>query len=649
MTSDPTMTITGARQRQERFTVLQKWVSRALAGNLSCLIVPGPEVALSHGLDVTAAGMRITATPRDASVLLIIGELSEKMNEAVAVLYAQMPRPRAIVNLGGQTPSTLPDPDFSAGVSQAGLIDAVDWLKRALAKGAFSDSPEDFDAPVLHARIEYVCPMHPEVVQNEPGSCPKCGMDLVAREAGEPAPEHDHGHDHREHRHHEHEHQHHEHEHQHHDHAQQHEHHEHEHHHGHCHDHHDSHEHDHEQHEGHQHSHENHHDHGHKHQHDESDGDAEEKGSGHDHSGHHHSGHGHDSHEHGGHDHVGHGHSGHDHGGHDHGGHDHGGHDHGASGFMSMIEVTKDLPRSADGLAMDWMEVPFGPVFPGLPGGLKLTLTLDGDGVTEGQATSLVGMINESEEGKEIDAETFIERLASAMPLASVSYRLLACLAIERAAGLENDSATDQARAVALECERIASHLGWLAQTGRQLGFAWLTDRAATLQLEIRRASGKRLVELTPALQALAARLGRTPLLKSRLKGIGVLPSGTGGLSGPVARAADDAGDAWARLWQRLDEIITSLDYIKATGEPGLPVLRNIGRGSGTGEATVETPRGEAQLSLILEHGQVKSYRLDTACSHHIGLVAKLVEGRELGDALVAVGSLDLSPWEVIS
>lgn len=94
MTSDPTMSITGARQRQERFTVLQKWVSRALAGNLSCLIVPGPEVALSHGLDVTAAGMRITATPRDASVLLIIGELSEKMNEAVAVLYAQMPRPR---------------------------------------------------------------------------------------------------------------------------------------------------------------------------------------------------------------------------------------------------------------------------------------------------------------------------------------------------------------------------------------------------------------------------------------------------------------------------------------------------------------------------------------------------------------------------
>ena len=592
MTSDPEMTITGPRQRQARFAILQRWISRAIARNLSCLIVPGPEVALARGLDVIAAGMRITATPRDAGVLLIVGELSERMSEAVAVLYAQMPRPRAIVVLGGQTPSTLPNADFSAGLSQTELIDAVGLLRRTLAEGAaFSGSSEDFDASVLPARIEYVCPMHPEVVEDEPGSCPKCGMDLVAHEAGESAPEHGHDHDH-EHRHNEH---HHDHEHEHDD--------EHEHHHDHDHDH--------------QHQH-------HHHQHD-----------GQDHDDAHQQGHEHEHH--------------HDHGGHDHSGHDHGGHDHGASGFMSMIEVTKDLPRSADGLAMDWLEVPFGPVFSGLPGGLKLTLTLDGDGVTEGQAISLVGMVNEVEEGKEVDAETFIERLASAMPLASVSYRLLACQAIERAAGLEEDPATAQARAVALERERIASHMGWLAQLGRQFGFAWLTHRASTLQLEIRCASGKRLAELAPALQALVTRLGRTPLLKSRLKGIGILPSDATGLSGPVARADGNAGDAWGRLWQRLDEITTSLDFIKAIGEPELPVLRNIGHGSGTGEASVETPRGQAQLSLTLEHGQVKSYKLDTACRHHIGLVAQLVEGRELGDALVAVGSLDLSPWEVIS
>jgi FtsP/CotA-like multicopper oxidase with cupredoxin domain len=33
--------------------------------------------------------------------------------------------------------------------------------------------------------IVYVCPMHPEVVSDEPGSCPKCGMKLLAQAAEE--------------------------------------------------------------------------------------------------------------------------------------------------------------------------------------------------------------------------------------------------------------------------------------------------------------------------------------------------------------------------------------------------------------------------------------------------------------------------------
>ena len=31
------------------------------------------------------------------------------------------------------------------------------------------------------AQQTYTCPMHPEVQQNKPGSCPKCGMDLVEK------------------------------------------------------------------------------------------------------------------------------------------------------------------------------------------------------------------------------------------------------------------------------------------------------------------------------------------------------------------------------------------------------------------------------------------------------------------------------------
>jgi Cu+-exporting ATPase len=33
--------------------------------------------------------------------------------------------------------------------------------------------------------VRYTCPMHPEIVQIGPGSCPKCGMALVPMEGGE--------------------------------------------------------------------------------------------------------------------------------------------------------------------------------------------------------------------------------------------------------------------------------------------------------------------------------------------------------------------------------------------------------------------------------------------------------------------------------
>lgn len=45
------------------------------------------------------------------------------------------------------------------------------------------ENTETEQAPTTTAeKVEYTCPMHPEVITNEPGDCPKCGMTLEKKE-----------------------------------------------------------------------------------------------------------------------------------------------------------------------------------------------------------------------------------------------------------------------------------------------------------------------------------------------------------------------------------------------------------------------------------------------------------------------------------
>ena len=41
-------------------------------------------------------------------------------------------------------------------------------------------SPAPSTAPAKEG-VKYTCVMHPEVVQDKPGNCPKCGMKLVEK------------------------------------------------------------------------------------------------------------------------------------------------------------------------------------------------------------------------------------------------------------------------------------------------------------------------------------------------------------------------------------------------------------------------------------------------------------------------------------
>ena len=655
-----------AGARQGRPSALRRLVAAAMARDLGTFIIPGPDIARTHGLDIEATGLHRVTSPRHASVLLVIGAIPPSLRESAAVVYAQMARPRVLFVLGTDKLFPLPAADVMADLSQQELIKGVRQLRSAFAEGAFYPEVSDFDAPVLQVRIEYTCPMHPEIVRDEPGSCPICGMNLVLREAQAKA-----GHLHIDH-----------------------------------------------QEMGASmdmetastHAHGSHHsiDHGapveytcpmHPEVVQDEPGSCPKCGmdlvprdapaeSSHEH---HHMAHDEPveytcpmhpevvQHEPGSCPKCGmdlepretqnkqsHKHSGMDHNGMD-SDMDHSSMDHGDMAFMSMIDVTKDLPRSGDGLPMEWIEAPFGPFFPGLPSGLLLTLTLDGDTVAGSNARSLIEN-GELLQSSSMDTGSFVERLTSFDPLAPVAYRYLACRVLENVAGMDVSANTANARIGALERERIASHLGWLALFAQQTGFDWLMRRTTSLQLKFQHADLEQIVALKPAILTLTKRLQRTPLLKSRMAGIGLLARDAT-LRGPVARATgigDDArstdkvyttlgfktvsrktGDALARLHVRLDEIIHSLALIEAAGAIELPVPTIIGEVSGTGEAVVETPRGVARLRLTLEMGKVTTAQLDTPSTHHLALINPLIEQQELGDALLAVGSLDLSPWEV--
>ncbi len=44
---------------------------------------------------------------------------------------------------------------------------------------AYGQAPKKTETKVT--AVKYTCPMHPEVIKDKPGKCPKCGMTLVVK------------------------------------------------------------------------------------------------------------------------------------------------------------------------------------------------------------------------------------------------------------------------------------------------------------------------------------------------------------------------------------------------------------------------------------------------------------------------------------
>ncbi|MDF9799208.1 Ni,Fe-hydrogenase III large subunit [Catalinimonas alkaloidigena] len=344
-----------------------------------------------------------------------------------------------------------------------------------------------------------------------------------------------------------------------------------------------------------------------------------------------------------------------------------GGHNHGGGGFMSMVAMTKDMPRSMDGLAMEMNPVHFGPFFPGFPGGLSISMMLDGDTVMQVEIEKGLLCRNLMETFPS-EPKAFVGHIATINPLAPVAFRILAEKAVANALKMEDDEQKGINDLVLLEKERILSHLNWLAVFSQTIGSPVMHLKAIDLHRQYQR--GK---DNEQAILKLIEQIRKAPYLKMRLKTVGMIPKNLlHHASGSIARAGgmpQDAriqdktyenfsfsplqgqhNNAWGRLLMRLAEMEQSLKLIQTneklsvTGhEKAIPYNES----SGEGRARVETSRGIAELGVHISAGQVKKFHLTTPSASHAAFIPEVAEGQELGDALIGIASLDISPWEI--
>jgi Ni,Fe-hydrogenase III large subunit len=116
----------------------------------------------------------------------------------------------------------------------------------------------------------------------------------------------------------------------------------------------------------------------------------------------------------------------------------------------------------------------------------------------------------------------------------------------------------------------------------------------------------------------------------------------------PVTAAGNNA---WSRLMVRLDEMEQSLQFIARAGnDSGGASSQKIdipSTGMGNGIAHIESPRGTVTLKFHIHEGKLAHMQLNTPSEALAGIIQHVTEQYELADALTAVASLDISPWEI--
>ncbi|WP_420000070.1 hypothetical protein [Streptomyces boninensis] len=335
-------------------------------------------------------------------------------------------------------------------------------------------------------------------------------------------------------------------------------------------------------------------------EHDEHEGHAMEHGQQHDglamehgaHGGHGEHG-GHADQEHAAHDtHIDHeAHWAHgDHGGHEtHGGHNaHGGHGHHHGGVIAGLPMA-DRADDRDGLRLDQLHVPLGPVLADWPAGLVLDLALQGDVIQHAEV-----------------------RHPSPADPPSLPYWNEPWLRAAQGERVSRGSA---------ERRRCAAHLDSLSRLLAVAG--WPDPAARARRLRDAALGGATAAELTRDVRTLARRVRRSRTLRRLTAGLGPLPAARArelGVTGP-ALAADGDGDGHCNAHDTHDRIITWLTQVEhsaAAADDKAPLP----------PGAMDGPRG-----------QLDSHHPPSAAL--LSALPALLEGSEFAAARLIVASLD--------
>jgi len=349
-------------------------------------------------------------------------------------------------------------------------------------------------------------------------------------------------------------------------------------------------------------------------------------------------------------------------------------------------------------------EIPIGPFHPLLEEAESFTLKVDGETVVDVEMD--IGWMHRGHEflsvGRTFTQSIYlIERICG---ICSTSHPLACVHAIEDVDNIEIPERAAYIRTVIGELERIHSHLLWLGLAGHFIGYdtVWMWAwkwREPVLQI-FEKISGNRnhygmmrvggvardispddipgLLKILNGVESklvmIAKAVSDDPVLKSRLKGVGVLTKQAAidfCAVGPTARASgvpidvrkdepNDAygwidfqvivlpnGDVYDKLVLRVLEMLESikiirqcLDKLKTVSGPILNDVKEIGVGEGIGR--YEAPRGEV-FHYVRTDGSNRPIRHKVRAPSYVNIptFAASCIGVPVADALLTLASVD--------